>query len=271
MNVILKTILSQEAELLFVASQFLELQPLIDRIIIIDPEFTHTGVYKKRVGMEGLLAAIPELSNKLDYIPLPMMPEVIQDAQTERDCHRNELITRGSFTRYIDLSPQDVVISTDADEVIYLNAARASVERVTSRVISWRAETLALHQFIYKDTLIAPDFHFTGPSVIGCGRYFLVNRPFNWRYAGPTIDGYSGCHFSWCMPLPNLEAKVRSFAHAPSYLARAPDALQQITMDISRKTYSFRSTPIHLEDLPSPHDLWPRGYIAAKKLMLENI
>jgi len=266
LRVLLKTILTSEAELVFLAAQFLELEAIIDRMIIVEPEFTHTGLKRQRVGIDILLAALPGLSAKIEYIPLPMTRAVKQNAMTEVECHANERVTRGAFARYIDLSPRDVIVSTDADEVVYEHSVAASLERITSSIVSWRAEAFVLHQFVYKDTLIAPDFEFSGPCIVGCGRYFLLDRPFQWRYVGRRVGGFSGCHFSWCMPKKNLETKVRTFAHAPSYLLPGEDPGRRIEADILNKVYSFRTPPIRLTEVSTAAEYWPRGYLIAKSL-----
>jgi hypothetical protein len=271
MRVILKTILTSEAELVFIAAQFLELEPMIDRIVIIDPGFTHTGVKKVRIGVDRLLAVLPTLSPKLDYIPLPMTKDVIPCAVKEADCHINERITRGGFSQFMDLSVNDVVISTDADEVLYSVAVANAIERISSRLISWRAETFTLRQFLYKDILIAPGFKFSGPSIVGAGRYAAFKGPFDWRYAGKKMEDYAGCHFSWCMPEASLETKVRNFAHAPSYLKSGVDPRDRKRADIQNKIYSFRSPPIALREIEPDQKLWPRGYVLAKALFAAEI
>lgn len=269
MKVFLKSTITSEAELTFIAAQYLELDHLIDRFIIVEPDFTHTGRSRNRVGVEKLLKAIPFIAKKLDYLPLPMTRDVLTNVESvEVDCHINERLTRGMFTRFIDLSPRDIVISTDADEVLYAGVVEKAIDRLSSRLIAWQALSLQLHQFTYRDTLIAPGFRFSGPSIIGCGRYILTRRPMQWRYAGRLMPEIAGCHFSWCQPIPDLVRKVSTFAHAPSYNDHEQSPRERIENDIRNLCYSFRTPSLALTELKNPDEYWPKGYIMARKLGL---
>lgn len=267
MKVYLKTTLTSEAEYIFIIAQYLELANLIDRIIIVEPAFTHTGFQREMIGVGRLLQMFPQIACKLDYIPIPLVDSVILNAKTESECHYNERLTRGLFVNYISLNLDDIVISTDADEVLYAQSVNESIERVSSKIVSWRAETLTLYQFVYKDFLMAPDYKFKAASIIGAGRYFLSGKPQQWRYAGAVNESFSGCHFSWCMPIENLEIKINTFAHAKSYIKNNEDPKEKILNDIDNLVYSFRLPNLPLIKLEEPELLWPRGYLKAKEVV----
>lgn len=271
MRVFLKTILTSEAEIPFILAQFLELENLIDRIIVIEPAFTHTGLSRGMCGAAELIRLMPRISKKLDYLPIPMTSDVLRSVEKhEPSCHFNERLTRGLFVNYIDLSPRDIVISTDADEVLYSHVVEREIERIRSNVIAWKATRFTLHQFIYRDDLLATGFRFVGPSIIGNGRYFLSRRPMNWRYVGMDLTEIAGCHFSWCQPIPALLRKVATFAHAPDYMKSNIDAKRKIEEDLSNLRYSFRATTLKLERLEEPASLWPCGYSKARILDKSN-
>jgi len=271
MKVFLKTILTSKDEILFIIAQFLELENLIDRLLLIEPGFTHTGLSRDRIGVSTLIDLVPRISAKLDYLPIPMTNDVLQSVQDdEESCHFNERLTRGLFSKYIEMSPRDIVISTDADEVLYADVVEREIQRIRSNAFAWKASRLGLHQFVYRDDLLATGFRFEGPSIIGGGRYYFASRPMQWRYTGKRIEQIAGCHFSWCQPIPSLVRKVRSFAHAPSYLRSGLDPEEAILEDVAQLRYSFRTPPLELEGLPHPEIYWPRGYIEARKLVMNS-
>ena len=270
MRVFLKTILTSRAELPFIIAQFLELENLIDRIVVIEPGFTHTGMPRERVGVADLIRLVPRISAKLDYVPIPMTGAVLQSVEDdEPSCHFNERLTRGLFLNYIELSPRDIVVSTDADEVLYARVVEQEIERIRSKVFAWKATRLGLHQFVYRDDLLATGFRFGGPSIIGNGRYFLSQKSMHWRYAGKHLKEIAGCHFSWCQPIPDLLRKVATFAHAPDYLKSGIDAKKAIQDDIANLRYSFRTPTLQLERLEDPVAYWPSGYCEAR-LLIKN-
>lgn len=271
MRVFLKTILTSKAEIPLIVAQFLELEQLIDRILLIEPSFTHTGQPRDLIGVTDLIKLMPKISRKLDYVPIPMTNDVLRCVESDESaCHFNERLTRGLFSNYIDLSTRDIVISTDADEVLYAEVVEQEIERITSNFLSWKATRLGLHQFVYRDDLLATDFKFGGPSIIGCGRYFLCRKPMQWRYDGTRLERFAGCHFSWCQPISALIRKVKTFAHAPSYLRSEMDPEKVIMDDIAQLQYSFRTPPLKLERLKDPTLYWPAGYSKARQIV-ENV
>ncbi|EKO36151.1 glycosyltransferase family 17 domain protein [SAR86 cluster bacterium SAR86E] len=267
MNVFLKTIFTSEHEIPFIAAQIIELDSLLDRVIIIEPQFTHTGYERKLIGIDKLLSMIPKLSSKIDYIPLFLESYSVSKSRNDAHSHFNENITRGAFIDHFNLSINDIVISTDSDEVLYQSSVSKSLDRISSRFICFKAETLRLNQFMLSDSLIAPDFHFYGPSIIGAGRYLFKNSYAHWRYAGKKVNEVSGCHFSWCLPYAELLKKVQNFAHSFEYGSRDLTAKELLDKSLKEKTYYLRTPSIKLMDAINPEKYWPDGYIQIKKII----
>lgn len=271
MKVFLKTIFTSEYEVPFIAAQILELDGLLDRIIIIEPQFTHTGLERKLIGIEKLLTIIPEYASKIDYVPLLFIPYGIRKSESDVQSHYNERVTRGGFVDHFTLSATDIVISTDSDEIFYRSSVIKSLERLSSRFFSVKAETFRLHQFMLSDTYIAPEFKFYGPSIIGAGRYKFKTNYSHWRYAGRVVYDVSGCHFSWCIPYEEMLTKVQNFAHSFEYGSRKLSARELLDKSIREKTYFLREPPIKLVDEINPEKYWPNGYIKIKNMPLTNL
>ena len=268
MKIFLKSILTNPNEIIFLASQYLELKDLIDKFIIIEPEFTHTGKSRNMVGIDKLLEICDDLNQKLEYIPLPFLKNVIHNSKDSHHNHKNEMITRGSFKDFIDLSPRDIVISTDADEILYEDYVERALKRLRNSPNPFYAETPYLHQFIYKDNFLAANFSFRGPSIIRAARYIFFNYPKHWRYSGRVINELGGCHFSWCMPLDSLIEKASISAHNQLFIESCESSIRQrILDDIEEKVYSFRKNKLHLLNINNPEKIWPQKYSMVKKIM----
>ena len=268
MKVFLKSILTSSEEIIYLASQYLEIRDLIDKFIIIEPKFTHTGKKRDLVGVNSLLEICPDLNQKLEYIPLPFLKGVFKNAKNSFETHNNERLTRGSFKDFINISPKDIVISTDADEILYRSYVKRALKRVHNSFNPFYGETPIINQFFYKDNYLAANFHFRGPSILRASRCIFFPFARHWRYARNYINDFGGCHFSWCMPLEDLILKADNSAHQKLFLESADSSIEErIKKDISKKIYSFRRDKINLINLRNPSIIWPNSYLKLKKFI----
>jgi hypothetical protein len=263
----LKTLFTAKSELIYVLGQILELRSVVDRFIIVEPAFTHTGIPRKLIGIDFILASLGDLSKRVDYLPLINKESVTPAGGSEEKAHQNERITRGAFIDHINLKGSDIVISTDGDEVLYAEAVLKLINSTSFRLNPFAARTLRLHQFMYRDDLLAAGHKFYGPTLVKARRELLKGGYQNWRYLGNSVEDAAGCHFSWCMPISDLVTKVKTFAHGPSYYRSDEEALKRIEMDIQSRQYSFRESPIALKDVDSENFPYPKGYLEALKLL----
>ncbi len=268
MKIILKTIFTSQNELLYILAQMAELDKVVDRFVIVEPGFTHTGEVRKLIGLDALLINAGSLAKKIEYIPVPPPKSLLPATQHESAAHFNERITRGIFVDYVDLRIGDVVISTDADEVLYEASVVSVLESRSFRVNPIAARKFKLHQFMYRDNLYADGFTFVGPVISKAARYPRSLGYRDWRYAGPEIAQHGGCHYSWCLPRDQLIKKVSAFAHGPSYFKGVEEAEKRIDADIAGRVYTFRnpSIPLKLIDSAAMTDFHPKGYFVAKKI-----
>lgn len=262
MNVYLKTIFTSRSEVPFIIAQILELERLVDKVIIIEPMFTHTGARREVIGIEPIISCLDVAVNKILYIPIPY--EACVKVFNSKDAHYNEKITRGAFIHYLNLALSDVVISTDADEVLYCEYVESTLERISVKKYKYSAYTANLHQFMFNDHLLAKGFQFTAPSIIEYGYYLFRPKLQDWRYAGRVVPGYGGVHFSWCLDKEQVVAKINNFAHAKDYdFGDNPNSL--IRGILEEKYYHLRDPGIPLELATSPENIWPAGYLEMRK------
>lgn len=266
MKIYLKTILTNEAELIYILSQIMELKNIVDKFLIVEPGFTHTGDYRDFIGIDRILQKVGNLSSKIDYIPIPMNKKIKTAKNSEHSAHENEKITRGCFVDYLKFNGGDLIISTDADEVIYKEVILKIIKSKKFKINPFYACSLQLNQLMYNDGLIAKEHKFIGPSVIKFRRSFFNKGYYNWRYAGFEYEEIGGFHFSWCFPIDDLVKKVQAFAHGPSYFVSENDARSKIENDIEKMQYSFRSEKIILSKFSETKLEYPNGYIEAKKI-----
>lgn len=267
MKIFLKSILTSPKEIIYLASQFLEIEDLIDKFILIEPRFTHTGKEREMIGVNRLLEICPNLNQKLEYIPLPFLKNIIKNPKNEIETHKNERITRGSFIDFITISPSDVVISIDADEVLYKSYVKRALKRVRDSINPFYGETPIINQFFYKDNYLAANFHFRGPSIMRASRNIFFPFPRDWRYSRNFVSDFGGCHFSWCTPLEDLIVKANNSAHQKLFLKYSENSVEKrIKKDITEKKYSFRKDKLDLISLKNPTKIWPNSYTKLKTI-----
>lgn len=257
----LKTIFSSDAEYPFLILNLLESYQHIDYMLICEANKTHTGE-SRSFGFDIEKMPAP-YRDKVKYIALDVAENTILSPQNEGICHSvNEKYIRGSFVKYVDLHDQDIVVSVDADEVIYGHL----YPHLLSEVKVKGALQLQLHQFFYKMNYLWKNNHFIAPSVIMASRY-KNNFPMDWRYDGDLYPHIAGCHFSWCMPIGDLLIKMRNYAHAPAVREFATrDILENA---ITNKIYPFdlgRKFIIEELEYAIHSGYYPRSFLDNKTL-----
>lgn len=268
----LKTIFSQKSEMKYIVAQYAELEPVIDYMIIVEPMFTHTGELRELIGIEELYSKLPTATEKVIYLPLPINASVYTGVSNDEDkCHSNEKYTRGGFVDYFNFKPTDIIISTDADEVLYRNFVVNCINSKYFRYHPFASVCVRLHQFTYKDTWLAKDFIFYGPTICKYSRNASVFGYRNWRYQGRLSKSVGGCHFSWCLSRLELSQKAKSFAHAPSIFGNHEIFEQKLEKDLENRTYSFRTNKLQLTEIQNVNSYWPKTYKQSSKIFEENV
>tara|TARA_B100000029_G_scaffold495669_1_gene560933 strand:- start:401 stop:889 length:489 start_codon:yes stop_codon:yes gene_type:complete len=131
----------------------------------------------------------------------------------------------------VDFDDNDVIVSVDADEIIYGEA----YDYIFSEVEAKDCVRLNLHQFFYKTNYLWEGKDFVSPIAAKYG-VFKNSYPCNWRDTGPVTDKKVGCHFSWCMSPAEMVYKLHTYSH-PKYRFCANEEL--LKEAIENKLYPF--------------------------------
>lgn len=229
----LKTYFYVEHEFQFLAANLEEAYPHIEKFIVCEFNRTHTGQPREMFGWEKVVKHLPE--DKLDkvlYLPLDISEYTVDAYNDEPAIHRvNEPVMRSIFIKHVTLEDQDIVVSVDADEIIY----QETYPKIIDLLKHHSACSLNLHQFFYKKTYLWKNKDFVAPTAAKYS-YFKNRFPCNLRYEGPLMPEKAGCHFSWCMSPKEMVYKLHTYSH-PQYRFCADEEL--LTDAIKNKTYPF--------------------------------
>ena len=252
----LKTYCYAPHELEFIMANFTECHKHIDKMIVCEFDINHTGTKRDfRFSEDGDLQTLSQFSNasgdygfdKLDYHSCEVFDETARAYDREDLIHSiNEPIMRSYFTKLYDFKDDDIIISVDADEIIYGD----SIGYILNQVEKYKTVALKLRQFFYKKTYLWKDKAFTSPIAT---YYSEINPKFpnNWRDVGQVTHNFVGCHFSWCMTPDEMIHKLYTYSH-PQYRACADKEL--LTDAIKNKKYPFDpSVKFDIEEI-DPND-----------------
>lgn len=217
--VYLKTIFSADNEIKFIKMQLAESRGYVDKIIVCEFDRTHTG-YPREFTFSNYLqdgTFSREETERVIYIQGNVgKGRKVRSSMTEPEIlHKNERLYRGYFAHHMKLKPDDIIISVDADEIIF----RRKYAKILSHFRDRRDNPvllLRLYQFYYRPTYLWENMIFTAPTVCRV----KVNRfhyPAQWRYEGSAIDDIVGCHFSWNLTVDEMIVKLHSYSHTADY------------------------------------------------------
>ena len=248
----LKTYFYVAHELPFIKANLLESQDSVDYFIVCEYDKTHTGMPRPFIGKDKLFDCLPsELHSKLIYLPLEIGKYTKEAYNNENLIHKiNEPVMRSIFMKHMQMTDEDIVISVDADEIIYRDAYSsiyAELEKVD-------VVQLKLNQFFYKKTYLWENISFIAP-VAAKYKYFKKKFPCNLRYEGKVMDEVVGCHFSWCMNVDEMIYKLHTYSH-PKYRSCADrDLLREA---VKNKTYPFDpNINFQILEIPENSELLP--------------
>ena len=161
----------------------------------------------------------------------------------------------------MDFASKDIIIAVDADEVIY----GPSYEEVASKLSFFsRGFTLNLNLFIYKLNYLWKDEPFYAPVI--CRADLRQERyPAAWRYRGREYPGRHGCHFTWCMSIPEMVDKLKRYSHAQDHPGLADPIILQNAVE--QKIYPFepgRRFQIEVVDMESRREMFPSALFRMK-------
>tara|TARA_R100000657_G_C4679754_1_gene127551 strand:- start:976 stop:1749 length:774 start_codon:yes stop_codon:yes gene_type:complete len=243
----LKTYMYAPHELEFIIANLEECYDHIEKMIVCEFDINHTGV-KRNFQFQNLEDKVPEhLRDKIDYHACEVFNETARAYENEDAIHNvNEPVMRSYFTKLYDFNDDDIIISIDADEIIYGD----KIAYIISEVQKHKVVALKLRQFFYKKTYLWKNKDFTSPIATYYGS-ISKKYPYNWRDIGRVTDQYVGCHFSWCMTPKEMIHKLDTYSH-PRYRFCSDEKLLEDA--IENKKYPFdNGTQFDIREL-DPND-----------------
>ena len=249
----LKTYCYAPHEIDFIIANLKECYDHIDKMIVCEFDIHHTGV-KRDFEYTDLKERVPEeLRDKLDYHACEVFDITARAYEDESLIHSiNEPVMRSYFTKLYDFKPSDVIISIDADEIIYGD----SINYIHDQVRIHGVVALKLRQFFYKKNYLWRNKDFSSPIAA----YFCMitpEFPNNWRDTGNVTDEYVGCHFSWCMDVEAMIHKLDTYSH-PRYRFCADKEL--LNNAIENKEYPFdEGVDFDIHELDLNDELIPKS------------
>jgi hypothetical protein len=234
-RVILRTIVSSPHEIDFVRLNWLELKDLVDVFLITEADVTHSGIARDAI-FESYIPEEMKDCPKVKYVFCKIDKSKIKTEKTPENFHENEQLIRDCFRSSLKLEEDDIVISCDADEVLFKNRINMLIKKVRFGKPFAESYCLRLFQIIYRFTYFWKDCDFRGPTV-STARFFLKQDKPQWRYEGRFTLIKSGTHFSWVMGLEDMLKKIRNYAHSSEFEHLANlNSLNAMVQDL---TYPF--------------------------------
>jgi len=252
-RVYLKTYLYSAHEIKFIKLNICESFPYIDKVIICEFNRTHLGTEKKFIFNEHIDTFTKEEQNKIIYLQCDVSDQITQGENSDL-VHKNENLMRGYFSSQIDLNKHDIIVSVDADEIIF----GRYYDRLINQIEYFnQAIQLKLHQFIYRINYLWANEIFIAPTIARVS-FYQNKYPGQWRYDGDVFPEVVGCHFSWCMTVDEMIKKLGVYSHHYDYRHLAKKEI--LEKAIQEKTYPFepdRSFYIEVLDMTSDRNYYP--------------
>jgi len=251
----LKTYCYAPHEIDFINLNLKEAYDYIDGFIVCEYNRTHTGHERENGMFEKNIHRIDD--DKLDkilYFPCDISSSIVFADDDEDTIHKiNEPLMRGYFVKLMHFEPNDIIISVDADEIIY----GEMIPKIVNFVRSGNPCTLLnLHQFFYGINYFWEGKEFKAP--IAARFDYYRHFPAQWRYDGVKFPETAGCHFSWVMDIEEMMYKSQVYSH-PKY---RPWATKEAFTRAIREKDLFHPDhrKMNIKTLPfSPEiDLYPR-------------
>ncbi|WP_337381778.1 hypothetical protein [Desulfovibrio sp.] len=209
-----KTIFSSPSEIPFILMNIMEGYSFIDKFIISEANYTHTGSFRD-YSFNKYRDFFTQFEEKIIYIPADIKDRVIHQSRSTDNSylHINEDIIRDCFEDYIKLNNDDIIISADADEVIFRQIYPLLFKYIRRNI----PLIIPLHQFFYRINYLWEDIIFKAPIVSYASFYLKRPRPHRWRDEGKTLPFIGGCHFSWQLTIDQMIHKLQTYAHHDIY------------------------------------------------------
>jgi|TARA_B110000305_G_scaffold194229_1_gene218188 hypothetical protein len=238
----LKSYCYSQHELPFIIANLDEGFEHIDKLILYEYNFTHTGL-PKEYEIEKVLHLIPEhLKTKLLYKKIDLTTYIEYAVNDENKCHQiNENIQRSWLFNDADiiLYDDDIIIDIDIDEIIYKDCYKDLVLELNK---ANKPIGIKLNQFFFKNTYLWSNLIFDAPAIYKYNMVKNINKNVKGvqckyqRYCSQKTSKIYGCHMSWVMPIDDMLKKIYSGAHTKYHHLGTREILEKA---IEEKKYVF--------------------------------
>ena len=271
-KVIFKTIVTHPRELPFVLMNLYELEGIYDEFLITEANVSHVGIPRNFAFESTFDKHIKPFFPKAKYLKMDIRNVVQSWNKSSEISHNNEQIIRSSWTNYISrMKSRDIVISTDADEVLYRKFTKFLVFVLKlwprNKLTSF---TLTLNQFLYFVNLYWVDSGFYGPVVAHAGYYMQQENP-EWRYGGRRFIYPHGCHFAWVMTPEEMKEKLLSYAHRAENEALAKTSILQKAIEDRSYIFGNEQNIEFREIQHHKNSLFPKSLAKAKPFVRREL
>lgn len=249
----LKSYCYSRHELSFIIANLIEGYDYIEKLILYEYNYTHTGK-KKDYEVEKVLHLIPEnLKKKLYYKKVDITNYVEYAYNNSALIHSiNEPIQRSwlfNDTNF-NLKDDDIIIDHDIDEIIYKSSYLKLINELNKRKTPL---SIRLNQFFFKHNYLWKDCNFSSPTIyyyrmIKNSRKMIKGLKIkNLRDLSYKTNNIYGCHMSWIMPVDYMINKLHSYSH-PEYRSFANR--EKLQKAIDNKQYIFDlNRPFNIDEL----------------------
>lgn len=251
MKIYLKTHFYQESEMPFLKINFLEGYKFFDKFIICEFNYSKTGIKKDFIDLNKHNIFSEEDYKKIEYHKIDLENEIKPAFDNNKESLinmkvHNEGLFRNYFTNLKDFEEDDIIISVDADEIIY----ESFYKKILNDDIKFPSR-LKMHNFHYKITNLCEGFWSSAivTKYKNSKDYYQtcsqgkVKFP-NWRDEGEVTKDYCGCHFSWCFDNESIKNKIKYHGVGVNQNSEESDSLD-IEKKIKNKEFTkgknFRS------------------------------
>lgn len=273
----IRTIFSEKYESKYIKLQLSESEGYADYVIVCEFNYTHTGLKRDYIFSEFLKNGYfsEKEKDRIIYLPIDATEEIFDandypEGLSGEQIHANERLFRGAFVKYVKLNKKDIIISVDADEIVFRRCYPELIGKMTKGIMSCilpgsLCYRLKLHQFYYRPDYLWIDARFCSPTICFAIRH-RNDYPAQWRDEGKILETECGCHFSWVLTVNDMIRKLSNYAHNDIY---GKFADKDVLIDaIKNKKYPFdpdRPFTINVIDSMTDRQYYPDTYKDVKQ------
>lgn len=241
-------------ELPFLKLNYLEGNNYIDKFVFVEFNYTKIGNKKNFVNLNDTFNN-DELK-KILYFKVDLTDKIklcVDNNEKSKEIMStyNEPLFRSYFTNLVNFNDDDIIISVDADEIVYNNAyPKIFKEMETKDLILLKMYSLYYRlDYLSNQTwssAIVAKFKY-GNTIYNKNKFGLTKFP-QWRKAH-CIDNklitnfYCGAHFSWCMTINEMINKFNCHGCGVSINFKNLSSVDILESAVKNMKYIFKSKP----------------------------